>query len=67
MTDFVLIGPAFAAIGEAVGFNESGSKYLRAVPCATLGRVDVYEIRGVVNTQLIANAAEAAGLTGEAA
>lgn len=30
-------------------------------------RMDVYEIRGVVKTQLIANAAEAAGLTGEAA
>lgn len=25
-------------------FNESGSKYLRAVPCATLGRVDVYAV-----------------------
>lgn len=30
-------------------------------------RMDVYEIRSVVKTQLIANAAEAAGLTGEAA
>lgn len=30
-------------------------------------RMDVYEIRGVVKTQLIANAAEAAGLTGEVA
>ena len=28
-------------------------------------RMDVYEIRGVVKTQLIANAAEAAGLTGD--
>lgn len=30
-------------------------------------RMDVYEIGSVVKTQLIANAAEAAGLTGEAA
>ena len=44
MTDFVLSNPAFAAISEADGFNESGSKYLRAVPCATLGRVDVYAV-----------------------
>lgn len=30
-------------------FNESGSKYLRAVPCSTLGRVDVYAVLDAFN------------------